>query len=201
MWLGTGAKVLDVDALVVNEKRAGLKNLHVVDAAPGTAAWRAIDLYGGSSPMAAIRLVASVRASNAGILLPRSLAPRLTGLTEKRPTQAQVRALKETLDREAECVLLVHRRDVIEPVEIRDVLEIRLVLHQLLGPPMQEPDMRIGTFDDFAVKFEDESQHAVRRRVLRTEIDREVPDVVFAHDPLPRLRQGELLDFSSPGST
>ena len=104
-----GAKVLDVDALVVNEKRAGLKNLHVVDAAPGTVTWRAIDLYGGSSPMAAIRLVASVRASNAGILLPRSLAPRLTGLVLKTPTQAQVRALKETLDREVVAALDTNR--------------------------------------------------------------------------------------------
>ena len=104
-----GTKVLDVDALVVNEKRAGLKNLHVVDAAPGTAPWRAIDLYGGSSPMAAIRLVASVRASNAGILLPRSLAPGLTGLVEKRPTQAQVRALKETLEREVVAALDTNR--------------------------------------------------------------------------------------------
>ena len=95
-----GSKIFDVDALVANEKRAALKNLHVVDAAPGTAPWGAISFYGGSAPMTAIRLLSNVRASNAAIVLPRSMAPRLTGLVEKTPTQAQVRALKETLDRD-----------------------------------------------------------------------------------------------------
>jgi hypothetical protein len=104
-----GAKVFDVDALVVDEKRAGLKNLHVVDAAPGPATWRAIDLYGGSAPMTAIRLVANVRTSNAGIVLPRSLRPALAGLVEKTPTQAQVRVLKETLDREVVAALDTNR--------------------------------------------------------------------------------------------
>src|SRR6185369_14939013 len=41
-----GSKVFDVDALVTREKRAGLKNLHIVDAATGARPWRAIALYG-----------------------------------------------------------------------------------------------------------------------------------------------------------
>ncbi|HEY7475736.1 MAG TPA: hypothetical protein VH679_12035 [Vicinamibacterales bacterium] len=94
-----GSKVFDVDVLVANEKRAGLKNLHVVDAPTGTMPWRALDFYGGTAAaMKSIRVISSQRASNAAILLPKSVRPRLTGLVEKSPTQAQLRALKETLD-------------------------------------------------------------------------------------------------------
>ena len=64
-------------------------------------------------------------------------------------------------------MLLIHRRDVIEPVEIRDRLQIGLVLDQLLGAAMQKPDMRIDALDNLAVELEHEAQHAVRRRVLR----------------------------------
>ena len=62
--------------------------------------------------------------------------------------------------------------DIVEPVEIRDRLQIGLVLDQLFGAAMQQADMRIDALDDFAVQFEDKPQHAVRRRMLRPEIDR-----------------------------
>ena len=66
--------------------------------------------------------------------------------------------------RQAEGVLLVHRRDIVEPVEIRDRLQIGLLLDQLLGAAMKQPDMRIDALDDFAVELEHQAQHAVRRR-------------------------------------
>jgi len=47
--------------------------------------------------------------------------------------------------------VLVHRRDVIEPVEIRDRLQIGLLLDRLFGAAVQEADMRIDARDDFAV--------------------------------------------------
>ncbi len=71
-------------------------------------------------------------------------------------------------------MLLVHRRDVVEPVEIGDRLQIGLVLDQLFGAAMQKPDMRIDALDHFAVELEHEPQHAVRRRMLRPEIDGEI---------------------------
>jgi hypothetical protein len=40
-------------------------------------------------------------------------------------------------------MLLVHRRHVIEPVEIRHRLKVGLVLDQLFGAAMQQADMRI----------------------------------------------------------
>ena len=38
--------------------------------------------------------------------------------------------------------------------------------------------MRIGLLDDFAVHLEHQAQHAVRRRMLRTEVHREIADLV-----------------------
>ena len=88
---------------------------------------------------------------------------------------------EQLLDGEAEGVLLVHRRDVVEPVEIGDRLQIGLVLDQLLGAAMQQADMRIDALDDLAVELQHQAQHAMRRRMLRPEIDGEVADVGFGH--------------------
>ena len=87
----------------------------------------------------------------------------------------------QLLDRERIGMLLVHRRDIVEPVEIGQRLEIGLGLDQLLGAAMQQADMRVDTLDDLAVELQHQAQHAVRRRMLRAEIDREVADVVLAH--------------------
>ena len=74
---------------------------------------------------------------------------------------------EQALDGEAERVLLVHRRDVVEPVEIGDRLQIGLVFDELLGAAMEQPDMRVDALDELAVKLQDHAQHAVRRRMLR----------------------------------
>ena len=81
-----GSKVFDVDGLVTQEKRAGLKNLHVVDAPSGTMPWRSIDLYGRPALKAtAIRLFSNTTSSGAGILLPKSVkAAKATGLVVKK---------------------------------------------------------------------------------------------------------------------
>ena len=78
-------------------------------------------------------------------------------------------------------MLLVHRRDIVEPVEIGHGLEIGLVLDQLLGAAVQEPDMRVDAIHDLAVELQHEAQHAVRRGVLRPEIDGEVANFRLGH--------------------
>ena len=88
---------------------------------------------------------------------------------------------EQLLDGEREGMLLVHRRDIVEPVEIRYRLQIGLVLDELLGAAMQKPDMRIDAGHDFAVELEHEAQHAVGGRMLRPEIDGEVARVGFGH--------------------
>ena len=95
---------------------------------------------------------------------------------------------EQLLDRHAIGVFLVHRRDVVEPVEIGVRLNVGLVLDQLLGAAMQQADMRIDALDDLAVQLQHEAQDAVRGRVLRAEIDGEVADIMLAHgSPFPLL--------------
>ena len=89
-------------------------------------------------------------------------------------------------------MLLVHRRDIVEAIEIGDRLQVGLLLDQLLGAAMQQADMRIDAVDNLAVELQHEAQHAVRRRMLRSEIDVEVADGSFSH---------HCFAFSSPGST
>ena len=106
---------------------------------------------------------------------------------------------QQLFHRQAEGVLLIHRRDIIEPVEIGHRLHIGLVLDQLFGAAVQQPDMRIDALDDLAVEFQHQAQHAMRGRMLRPEIDGEVAQRGFGHlrhDPLPSP-----FAFSSPGST
>src|SRR5262249_42022236 len=100
------------------------------------------------------------------------------------------RDAEELLRRQAERMLLVHRRDVVEPIEIGQRLQVGLVLDELLSPAMEKPDMRIGAGDDLAVEFEDEAQHAVRSRMLRAEIDDEIAES-FAHTGLVPSRNGK----------
>src|SRR4029077_1378880 len=54
---------------------------------------------------------------------------------------------------------------------------IGLMLDQLLGAAMQQPDMRIDAFDHLTVELEHETEHAVGGRMLRPEIDCELPVV------------------------
>ena len=79
-----------------------------------------------------------------------------------------------------EGVLLVHRRDIVEPVEIGHGLQIGLVLDQLLGAAVQQADMGIGPLDDLAVHLQHQAQHAVGRRMLRPEVQVEILDLDIA---------------------
>ena len=65
--------------------------------------------------------------------------------------------------REAERVLLIHRRDVVEPVEIRDRLQIGLVLDQLFGAAMQ------------AGRYADRRARRLRRRAQAPDAARRAP--------------------------
>src|SRR5262249_36775293 len=103
-------------------------------------------------------------------------------------------------------------RYVIEPVEIRDRLQIGLVFDQFFGAAVQQANMRIDALDDFPVHFKDQPHHAVRRRVLRPEIQHKIADARLAFDPArprrarlahpPPSFEGDAVPaFSSPGSS
>ena len=76
--------------------------------------------------------------------------------------------------------------DIVEAIHVGHRLHVGLVLDQLLGAAMQQADMRIGTLHHLALHLEDEAQHAMRRRVLRAEIDGVAVDLDGARDRLGR---------------
>ncbi len=63
------------------------------------------------------------------------------------------------------------RRHVVHAVGVRDVLEERVELEQLLGAAVEVADDRIAVDDPLAVHLQLQAQHAVRRRVLRPEVE------------------------------
>jgi hypothetical protein len=71
-------------------------------------------------------------------------------------------------------MLLVHRCDIVEAVEIRQRLQVSLIFDQFLGAAMEETNMGVDASYHFAVKFEHETQHPVSRGMLRSKIDREI---------------------------
>ena len=70
-----------------------------------------------------------------------------------------------------------HRRDVVHPVGDGHVLVVVQMLADLLKPGMQIADVRHRFDHTFAIQLQDNPQRGVRRRMLRTEIQR--PQIVF----------------------
>jgi hypothetical protein len=57
------------------------------------------------------------------------------------------------------------------PVKIRQCLQVRLVLNQLLSATMQQPNVRICTLHDFSVQLQEQPQHSMGCWMLRSKID------------------------------
>src|ERR1700733_8286642 len=89
-------------------------------------------------------------------------------------TAPRNRNTEKPLDRQCIRVLLIHRRDIVEPIEKRHVLQVGARLHELFSAAMEKADMRVDALDHLAVELEHEAQHAMRRRMLGPEVDREV---------------------------
>ena len=56
-----------------------------------------------------------------------------------------------------------------------------LVFKQFFGAAMQQADMGIDALDDFALKLQHQTQHAMGGRMLRAEIERECAEILFGH--------------------
>jgi photosystem II stability/assembly factor-like uncharacterized protein len=98
------SKVLDVGMLIPNEKRAALKNLHVVNAAPGTSLGTAIEFHGATGKNVTIKLVpGKLNGWSVGLMLPKSLKTgfaskadaKAAGWSLKKPPSATLKTLKE----------------------------------------------------------------------------------------------------------
>ena len=93
--------------------------------------------------------------------------------------------LQQLFRSKAESMFLIHGRDVVEPVDIADRLQVGLVLDELLGTAMEQPDVRVDALHDLTVEFEHETQHAVGGGMHRPEVDIELPDVGLGHQRVP----------------
>ncbi len=67
--------------------------------------------------------------------------------------------------------LVEQRREVVHPGAEGDALHPGAVLHVLLDAGVQVADAAPGLADRLALDLEDQAEHAVRRRVLRTHVD------------------------------
>jgi hypothetical protein len=90
---------------------------------------------------------------------------------------------QQLFHRQHVAMLITHHGHIIQAIHVADALVVGLALGKLLGGPVQQSDMRIGTLDNFAVELEHEPQHAVGGRMLRTEIHRVITD--FGHRSPP----------------
>jgi len=118
-----GNKIFNVDTLVRNEKRVGLKNLHVVNIPPATTFWTTLDFY-SLVGLSAIRVIGTGESgAGVGFLLPKSVAPpagttsskkagkkatasavltKLDGFVVSKTTDQMIKSLKERLPNDAE---------------------------------------------------------------------------------------------------
>jgi hypothetical protein len=98
------AKVLDVGALVANERRVGLKNLHVVNAIPGAGRWAPFRFCGDAGKLHTVRwLPSAVTGWTVGLVLQKAAQKKLkvNGFKQKKLTRAQLQALQERLGDQA----------------------------------------------------------------------------------------------------
>ena len=81
--------------------------------------------------------------------------------------------VEDRLDRAAERHRVEVVGEVVHPLDDRDRLPVRLVLGGLLDPGVDVADHRLDVAHDLGLERRDQPQHAVRRRVVRAEVDRQ----------------------------
>ena len=64
-----------------------------------------------------------------------------------------------------------HRTDVVQPVGVRHVHQVRVALADLLMVAMEITHLRLQRHDGLAFQFDDHAKHAVGAGVLRTHVD------------------------------
>lgn len=100
--------------------------------------------------------------------------------------------VQKLLDSKSKALLVCHHGDIVQTVEVWQGLEIGLVLDQLFGSSVQQTDVRIGSDDFFAAKFENQSQHTVGGGMLGSEVDSVVSDFAMLDAVVARLLGGAL---------
>ena len=94
--------------------------------------------------------------------------------------------LEGLLGRHAERSLAAEEGQVVHPRHVRNRLPVRLLLDVLLDAGVDVADLALDADDDLAVECRDHTEHAVRRRVVRAEVDLEQVRVVRRRPELGR---------------
>ena len=81
--------------------------------------------------------------------------------------------VQQPLDRHAIRQRVEVIREVVHPLDERDDLPVRLVLAALLDARVDVADDRRDRPDDLALERQEQPEHPVRRRMVRTHVDRE----------------------------
>ena len=98
---------------------------------------------------------------------------------------------EQLLDRQDVDELVRLEREVVDPRRVRDGLPPGLRLHVLLEPGVQVADHGADARDGLPVEVDDEAEDAVRRRMVRPEVDAEdVVEVVLLRVDLEDRRDG-----------
>lgn len=95
--------------------------------------------------------------------------------------------VQQLLNSEGVALLVGHHGDVVQSVEVGQSLQIRLILDQLLGSAVQQTDVRVGSDNLLATQLENQTQHTVGSRMLRTKVDRVVSDLAVRNRVVARL--------------
>ena len=111
-------KVFDIGTLVTQEKRVGLKNLHVIDALPAPF-WSGLTIFGATSATTSLRLEGIPRGWSVGLLFPSTVATKLefTGLKQTVIPKAHVESLTRFLGRTPKAAELKPFVAVTEPAQ------------------------------------------------------------------------------------
>jgi hypothetical protein len=98
-------KVLNIADLVSNEKRVGLRNLHVVNVPPGTSYWTSFQFFGNPELRHTINIPqSSARGWGLGLLFEKGTQKelQLAGVARIKPTDEEINTLKEKVGAEIE---------------------------------------------------------------------------------------------------
>lgn len=85
--------------------------------------------------------------------------------------------VQQLLNSQGEALLVGHHGDVIQSVEVWQGLHVGLVFDQLLGTTVKQTDVGIGADDLFTIELQNQTQHTVSGRVLRTKVDGVMADL------------------------
>jgi hypothetical protein len=171
-------KILNVDNLVRNEKRVGLKNLHVVNVPPATTFWATLDFHSLLGAGSVIKIVGTGAAGGSiGFVLPKSAQPtsaagakgskkstaatetKLEGIVVRKLTDQMIKSLRERLPNEA------GKRDLTRLYALDkdakgggSISGTKIPKEGLRAAVLLTAPAKVGDFDTFSVVQEEEGK-------------------------------------------